>query len=90
MVRSSFFIVQRIDLQFGPDTISHNVSSSSGWSKEAIFTLLSVFLTVLLAVIGLTFRYYMRKDALGYRSSRQCRRVEGGKQYDGSFLFDTY
>ena len=71
-----------VHLQPGVDTVSRGATSTtSGWSKEAIFTLLGVLLTAVLAVVGFALRCYMNTGTLGRRSKRG-KRVEAGKQLD--------
>ena len=72
-----------VRLHFCVDTVSQGATSpTSGWSKEAIFTLLGVFLTVVLAVVGFALRCYMDTGTLG-RKSKKGKRAETGKQHDG-------
>lgn len=72
----------------GVDTESRGVSSTtSGWSKEAIFTLLSVFLTVVLAMIGFTLRYYVNKGTLRYRTSKRGKPAVAGEQHDRLYMY---
>ena len=75
----------------GLDTVLHAQSSpTSGWTKEAIFTLLSVFLTISLAIAGLILRYYMNKGTLSYWTSRRGWRTESGKQHVKACIRDIY
>jgi len=74
----------------GVDTVSHTQSSStSGWSKEAIFTLLSVFLTIVLAIVGFTLRYYLNKGSLGFPRRKRCRSVGAGELHVEPYMHDT-
>ncbi|KAH6851395.1 hypothetical protein BKA58DRAFT_424952 [Alternaria rosae] len=73
---SSIQVLRRCADRISIDTVSHNTASSSGWTKEAIFTLLSVFLTITLAIIGFILRHYVQKRTPGYRRSNGGRRTE--------------